>query len=356
MATLALALVASADDLTPRVGVIEIYGARKVPLKKIKSALGFSEGQVMPPSRGDIEDRLDKISGVLASRLEASCCEDRKVTVYIGIEEPGNRHFVFHPPPTGSVAFPDALVGQYREFLDAVSASLRRGKVDEDLTNGYSLMADPDCRDHQRYFLSYAADSLPTIEDVIHHSADGEQRAIAAYLLQYGPRGAHSTQNLIDDLQYALLDVEDTVRETAVQSLRAIMVGGRLHPEERIHIEPTWLIELMNSVVWTDRRDASEALVNLTDKHDPPTLNLLRERALESVVEMARWHDQRHALPGFILAGRIAGLSEQEIKDAWVGGNREAVLDKALYPNGKKSILGSAGSFIHKNSPDDPHP
>jgi Fe-S-cluster formation regulator IscX/YfhJ len=338
------------------VGVIEVYGARKVPLKKIKSTLGFAEGDVMPPSRGNIEDRLDKISGVLASRLEASCCEDRKMTVYVGIEEPGNRHFVFHQLPTGSVAFPEALADQYREFLDAVSASLRRGKVDEDLTNGYSLMADPDCRDHQRYFLSYASDNLPAIEDVIHHSADGEQRTIAAYLLQYGPRGAHTTQDIVDDLQYALLDAEDTVRETAIESLRAILVGGRLHPEERVHIEPTWLIELMNSVVWTDRRDASEALVNLTDKHDPTTLNLLRERALDSVVEMARWHDQRHALPGFILAGRIAGLSEQEIQDAWADGNREPVLDKALFPNGKKSIFGSAGSLMHKTPKDTTQP
>lgn len=345
-----MAVLANADDLTPRVGVIEIYGAHKVPLKKIKSTLGFGEGDLMPPSRGDIEDRLDKISGVVASRLEASCCDGPKMTVYVGIEEPGNRHFVFHRSPTGSVAFPEALIGQYHEFLDAVSASLKAGKVDEDLTNGYSLMADPECRDHQRYFLSYATQDLETIEDVIHHSADGEQRTIAAYLLQYCPRGPHTTQNILDDLQYALLDAEDSVRETAMQSLSAILVGSRLHPEERVHIEPTWLIELMNSVVWTDRRDASEALVNLTDKHDQATLDLLRERALDSVVEMARWHDLKHALPGFVLAGRIAGLSEQEIQDAWVSGNREAVLEKALYPNGKKSIFGPAGSLIHKSS------
>ena len=104
-----MALAANADDLTPRVGIIEIYGAHKVPLKKIRASLGFAEGDVMPPSRGDIEDRLDKISGIVGSRLEASCCEDRKLTVYVGIEEPGNRHITFHPPPTGSVEFPEAL-------------------------------------------------------------------------------------------------------------------------------------------------------------------------------------------------------------------------------------------------------
>jgi hypothetical protein len=55
---------------------------------------------------------------------------------------------------------------------------------------------------------------------------------------------------------------------------------------------------------------------------------------------MARWHDLKHALPGFILAGRMAGLSEQQIQDAWISGNREAVLEKALYPNGKRTIFG----------------
>jgi hypothetical protein len=45
-------------------------------------------------------------------------------------------------------------------------------------------------------------------------------------------------------------------------------------------------------------------------------------------------------LPGFILAGRIAGLSEQQIQDAWINGNREAVLEKALYPNGRRTLFG----------------
>ena len=39
-----------------------------------------------------------------------------------------------------------------------------------------------------------------------------------------------------------------------------------------------------------------------------------------------RGADDEHALPGFILAGRIAGLSEKEIQDAWISGDREPVL------------------------------
>jgi hypothetical protein len=115
-----------------------------------------------------------------------------------------------------------------------------------------------------------------------------------------------------------------------MRSLNAIAVGARLHPEQHIQLEPTWFVELMNSVLWSDRRNASLALVNLTDKRDPSSLALIRARALDSVVEMARWHDLQHALPGFILAGRIAGLTDKQIETAWVNGDREAVIQQTL--------------------------
>jgi hypothetical protein len=41
---------------------------------------------------------------------------------------------------------------------------------------------------------------------------------------------------------------------------------------------------------------------------------------------MARWHTLEHALPAFILAGRVAGFDEKEIKDAWSNGDRESIL------------------------------
>jgi predicted Zn-dependent protease len=64
----------------------------------------------------------------------------------------------------------------------------------------------------------------------------------------------------------------------------------------------------------------------------------LRQRSLDSIIEMARWHDLQHALPAFILAGRIAGLDDKTIQNAWINGNREPVLEKALHPNKKIKI------------------
>ena len=132
-----------------------------------------------------------------------------------------------------------------------------------------------------------------------------------------------------------------------MRSLKAIAVGAKLHPEQQIRIEPTWFIELMNSVVWSDRRDASLALVNLTEERTPETLELLRQRALGSVLEMARWRDLEHALPGFMLAGRIAGLDEKQIRAAWLSGDREELIQMTLKPH-RKRAAASAGSQLTK--------
>jgi len=325
---LAASLAAGAENITPRIGLIEIYGDHKVSESKIRAALAVKVGDLLP-SRQDAEARIDKVPGVLVSRVEAACCSGPGMILYVGVEERDAPHVQYHDAPTGEVTLPASLFDGYRKLLDNVAASIRGHNADQDLTNGYSLMADPDSRELQLSFLPAVAENLALIDRVARESADPEQRAAAVYLMQYGPRGLRTNKIIINALQYALRDREDEVRENAVRALHAVAVGGKLHPEQQIRIQPTWFVELMNSVVWTDRRDATLALVNLTETHDPETLQLLRERALPSVIEMARWHDLQHALPAFILAGRLAGLDEQQIKTAWLGEDRESVLKQA---------------------------
>lgn len=324
--------MAAADNITPRIGLIEVYGDHKVSTQKIRAALNAKVGDPLP-SRQEAEMRIAKVPGVLVSRVEAACCSGTGMILYVGVEERDSPHVEYHQAPTGAVTLPAGLLDGYRKLLDNAAASLRGRNADQDLTNGYSLMADPESRDLQLSFLPAVAENLALLDQVVRQSADSEQRAAAAYLLQYGPRGPHTNRVMVDALQYALRDQEDEVRENAVRALQAVAIGGKLHPEQQIHIEPTWFVELMNSVVWTDRHDATLALVNLTEAHDPETLQLLRDRALPSVVEMARWHDLQHALPAFILAGRLAGLDEQQIKTAWIGEDRESVLKQALNSN-----------------------
>jgi len=338
-------LLARAEDITPRVGSVEVYGARKVSIQKIKIALGANPGDLLP-SREAAEERIDKLSGVVAARIEAACCESHGTILYIGIQERDSPHVEYHPAPTGAVALPLALDEQYRALLNTIPESIRGRNNDEDLTNGYSLMADEDCREIQKSFIPLLEQNLALVDHVLRESADPDQRAAAAYLLQYGPRGPRSSKEIVDALQWALRDQDDTVRENAMRALKAIAVGAKLHPEQQIRIEPTWYVELLNSVVWSDRRNASLELVELTQDRNPETLDLIRQRALPSVVEMARWHDLDHALPAFILAGRIAGLDEKQIQAAWLSEDREDVLKKALNSNGNHSGF----SVLHRRA------
>lgn len=335
IAVVALLPALRAEDITPRIGVIEIYGVHKVSVKKIRSALDVTEGDALPASRGDAEDRISKISGVIAAHIEAVCCSSGKIVLYVGIEEKNGRHVDFRQSPTGDVMLPKDLVDTYHGLMDAIAGSIRGHNADEDLTNGYSLMADPECREMQQSFIPIVASNLALVDRVLRESSDSEQRAIAAYVIQYGPRDSRGTKTIINGLQYALQDQELAVRQNAIRSLKAVAVGAKLHPQQEIRIEPTWFIELMNSVFWSDRRGASLALVDLAEKRDPETLELLRQRALASVIEMARWHDLEHALPAFILAGRLAGLNEQQIQAAWVAGDRESVIRVAMNGKGK---------------------
>jgi hypothetical protein len=343
VAVLALCLQAGVNDITPRVGVIEIYGARKVAAQKIRTAIGAKPGDLLP-SRADAEERIGKLSGVVVSRVEAVCCSGRNMVLYVGIEERDAPHMEYHDTPTGNITLPPGLFTAYHNFLDEVAGSIRGRNDDEDLTAGYSLMQDPASRSLQNSFVPAVAADLPAVDRVVRESADPEQRAAAAYLLQYGPRGPHTTKTVVDGLLYALRDSDDDVRANAVRALKAVAVGAKLHPEQQVRIEPTWFVELLNSVVWSDRRDASQALVNLTESRDPDMLAMLRDRALPSIIEMARWRELPHALPAFILAGRLAGLDDAGIRNAWLEGDREAVLSKALNPTGKHSRLFS----VHK--------
>jgi hypothetical protein len=335
---LAVCVTAGAEDITPHIARIEIFGAQKVSSQKIRTAIGAKQGDPLP-SREGVEERIDKIPGVVASRLEAVCCEEGNLILYVGVQEKDAPHFEFHVPPSGEVKLPDDIAGLYPSLLDAVAASIRGKNADQDLTNGYSLMADPDSRDIQLKMIPLVARDLAVIDRVVRESADPDQRAAAAYLLQYGPRDRRSGQIIVNALQYALQDADDNVRANAVRALHAVMIGAKLHPEQRIRIEPTWYVQMMNSVVWSDRRDASLALVNLTESGDPDTLELIRERALRSVIDMAGWHDLEHALPGFILAGRLAGLDEKQIQTAWLSGNRVPVLQKARRSRGRRNLL-----------------
>ncbi|MFN7999027.1 MAG: HEAT repeat domain-containing protein [Bryobacteraceae bacterium] len=316
----------------PRIGNIEFYGLHRVAEQKLLHALHIKTGDVLPPSKGDLEDELEKVSGVVLAHVEAVCCEGNRTTLFIGIEEKGAPHLAFRSPPSGDAVLPPEVVENYQKFLEAVRDAGRRGSTAEDLTNGHSLMADPTARELQMHFADYAGAHLPELRDVLRDSGEDEQRTMAAAIIGYAP----NKKAVVNDLEYALQDPDESVRANSLRALNAIAVLARLQPGLGIHVSPTWFIEMLNSIVLSDRTRAAAALVTLTDKDANGALEQIRERALDAVVEMAQWNELKYALPAFILTGRLAGMTDAEIQKAWTAGNRQSVIDLALGSGRKK--------------------
>ncbi len=221
---------------------------------------------------------------------------------------------------------PEDLLDLWNQFFKQLQLAVRTGKANEDLTQGHSLMEFAPARKLQEQFPTLATKHLALLKNVLRNSADEQERAIAAYVIAYAPAKA----KVVDDLQFAIQDPDDGVRNNAMRSLAAFTVLANLKPELELHISPTWFVEQMNSVIWSDRNKASYALVPLTEKRDPQLLEMLKNRALDAMVDMARWQHLPHALPGFILLARTAGWEEKRIQDAWSEGKHPQAVEAIL--------------------------
>ena len=323
---------ALAADLAPHVGTVDYYGLRKIPVNRIQKVVGVNAGDPLPPSKGDLEDRLEKIPGVVLARVQVVCCDGPDGMLFVGIEERGAPHFALRSAPTGDVSLPPEIEESYRELVKDVEYAARRGSTAEDLTHGHPLAADADARAIQESFVDFAGHHLAQIREVLRNSADGGQRSLAATLIGYAP----DKTVVVNDLEYAMQDPDEDVRASAMGALNAIAILAAKQADLGIHISPTWLVEMLNSIALSDRNGATRALINLTDSRPDAILELMRERALSSLVEMAQWNSLRYALPAFILLGRVAGIDEQQIQESWTKGDRGAMIMQVLRSSKKK--------------------
>lgn len=310
----------------PRVGIIDFYGLRKLSADKLKKQLGLQEGGPLPGSRLNLEEQLDQIPGVVRSHIEAMCCTDGAAILFVGIEERGAPIFSLRSDPDGEMRLPDEVTGAWTEFQEAVQAAVHMGITAEDLRSGHALSADPTTRVVQKRFSTLAELYLPVIRDVLRNSADEEERTIAAYVIGYAP----VKRLVVDDLQYALQDPAPTVRGNAISALKAIAVLASRDSELGIRISPTWFVEMLHSPYFSDRTRAVNALLDLTEENDTSTLDLIRERGLDSLSEMARWNSLEYAVGSYMLLSRVGKIPADEARRAWSDGQRERVIGTVL--------------------------
>jgi len=311
----------------PKIGIIDYFGIKKASRERVEKALGVKVGDPLPKSKGEVELQIELVNNVVRASLEAVCCADGLAILYVGIQEKGAPVFEYREAPTDeTIKLPEPLVDTWNRFMEQLQIAVREDKAAEDLTNGHSLMQFAPAREEQLKFAELVDANLPLIRSVLRKSVDETERAIAAFTIAYSTKKA----TVIDDLQYAIQDPDDGVRNNAMRSLASLSVLAKLKPELELKIPATWFVEQMNSIVWTDRNKAAYALVPITEDRNAATLAMLKERALDSMVDMARWKSPGHALQGFILLARTAGWEEKRIQETWAAGSHQPAIDEIL--------------------------
>lgn len=333
LVALLLGGVRTAGAQTFQIGVIDFYGLHRVSEDEARAALAFAEGDTLslagggPPTfLAESERRLEKLPGVVRARTNVVCCNAGRLIIYVGVEEEGAPTMRTRPAPRSTVRLSPDVIQAGDEFAAAFVAAVQRGDAGEDDSRGHALSRDPATRAIQERFVVLAARDREQLRRVLRESSAAEQRALAAQVLGY----VVDKQGVVDDLVHAMTDSSHDVRNNA---MRALVVFRCMTPTATqtipsVPFDP--FVALLNSPIWTDRNKSSVALMKLSEGRDPGLLAQLRKDAMEPLLEMARWKDEGHAMPAFMILGRMAGLTEEALQTAWSRGEREGVLNAAI--------------------------
>lgn len=316
----------AASAQLPRVGDINFYGLHILTPEQILAAARLAPGDTVPSSRIDLEDRIIALPDVMDAHVQSVCCDGDRTTLFIGIHERGEIEVEFRVAPSGPSTLPEDLMTRYRKYSGAL---LRAGM------NGIANWNDASMRRDEEYFRTFAVAHTVKLRTELHTGSDPEQRAAAATATGYSA----NKKTAVDDLLFALQDPDEGVRTNALRALAAIAVVARRQPALGIRIPAAGLVDLLNSVVLSDRMESTKALLVLSERQNAAVLDLIRERALPSLAEMARWRTQSYAQPPFQLLGRVAGLKDAQISESWEKGDREPVIQQALDSAPKKPGL-----------------
>lgn len=311
---------------SPVVATVDFYGLRHVSDSVARTALGIAPGDTLTALRMAMATgRLASVPGVVNARLEPVCCTGGRTMLYVGVEEEGAPTLRFRAAPTDTVPLPGPVIQAGNAFAAAFDSALAHQDFAEDDSAGHQLMHDPAARAVEEGFIPLATRYAGRLREVLRRSADADARALAVQILAY----AADKRSVVGDLEYGMSDPDPGVRNNAIRALALIAMLAQRHPERHITIAYEPFVDLLNSPIWTDRNKASFALLALTTDRDSTLLAMLRARALPALVEMARWQNPGHALAACIMLGRLGGMSEQELQEAWASGDRERFIRAA---------------------------
>lgn len=324
----ALPAAGPAEDDKLTVGSVDFYGLPHLNPDDLRARLLVGEGDMLSRDESlEISAEPTRLlpggPGYAPDRISYVCCDERgRLAVFVRIVDSEVSRPAFRQGPAEEVHLPPQVIEAASAVDRAFNADIMSGKAREDDSLGHALSADvPETRALQERLVPLAREHDRILRRVLRGSVDPGQRAMAARVLGYSP----DKQSVVDDLVHAMSDPAEGVRNDAMRALLVFRRAAQDRP--RVPYEP--FVALLESPVWTDLNKASAALATLTEDRDPALMAVLRERALGPLSEIARWHSRGHALAGFIVLARLAGLTEEELQRRWGAGEVESVILQA---------------------------
>ena len=171
--------------------------------------------------------------------------------------------------------------------------------------------------------IEFDKSNLGAVSSVLRNSADAHQREAAAWAMGYAPDKRAALPELID----AAHDPDDHVRNNATRAIGVIAEFAANKPETGIHIDPAPFVDMLNSLVWTDRNKGTMVLLSMS----PDALQPVRDAMLPGLVEMAHWKDS-HFEDALRLLGHIARMPDDDVEKSIAAGDRDHVINAAMHP------------------------
>jgi hypothetical protein len=308
-----------------RIATIEFFGHKGIDVAAVRATLPLHEGDELSggeEAKARVREAVVRASGNEPTDVAAICCRsDGGVLLFIGLRGASYKAFEYLPAPSGEAPVSIELAELYDRLGEAIGAAVRKGgdAALEDDSKGYALTRDPPVRSIQLRLRRYALAHEPELFHILESSRDAKHRAIASQALGY----AHQSAGQVLALTRAARDPDDEVRNNAT---RAIGVLAGANDRLARQIPPDVFIEMLSSGIWTDRNKGAMVLEALTAKRTAAVLAKLRADALDSLIEMALWHEASHAYFARMVLGRVAGVPEKRLEELAGNGPPEAIV------------------------------
>lgn len=323
-----LGTTALAQDQAIAVGSIDFYGYAGLDTSRVRAALPLREGDKLARESRDktvesIRQAVKQALGREPSDVATLCCDEQgRLLIYIGLRRNERaRGIQYNPAPRGSIRLPPTAIKAHTEADEALSNAIGRGVSGQEESQGYALSVDPQARAKQLALHEYAARNAALLRRVLKSARDAGQRQIAAELVGYTDRSDAQLNALVR----ATRDVDAVVRNNA---MRALGVLAKSSPSVAMRLPAESFIKLLDSGTWTDRNKSVFVLSTLTERRDPRLLARLRaQEALDSLIEMSRWHSLTHAYTPRLILGRIAGIDEKILMGMIERGEVEQIIN-----------------------------